>query len=294
MLRLCMLVFLLSQSLLLAKSKSLLVICDFSPKIVEMNKDGFVGAMELLKQDYNVDYYNLNLGGKNPKFEAYDAIFVKSNWGCAPDLYARKHIPPNLPKALLISGVNPVPSREAMFFYDVLFYETEWYRPQIQDHPCIIHAFGTNTSVMKPAEHQCEKIYDYIMVGEFKPEKRFEKFVEKEGRKLCVGLIYDPKNPIVLMLRKHNVEIHNYVSYEKLAEMYHSSRCCYQPCQIDGGGERAILEARACGIFVETSADNPKLLELTTCPLYDHVYYYEQLKLGMEHIFEKKVYNENR
>jgi hypothetical protein len=34
--------------------------------------------------------------------------------------------------------------------YDVLFYETEWYRPFIDHHPRKHRAFGINTNIYKP------------------------------------------------------------------------------------------------------------------------------------------------
>ncbi len=34
--------------------------------------------------------------------------------------------------------------------YDILFYETEWYRPVIEHHPRKRRAFGINTNIYKP------------------------------------------------------------------------------------------------------------------------------------------------
>ncbi len=41
--------------------------------------------------------------------------------------------------------------------------------------------------------------------------------------------------------------------------MYNSAAVVYIPCTVDGGGERAVLEAKAAGAVVEVEADNPKL-----------------------------------
>ena len=51
----------------------------------------------------------------------------------------------------------------------------------------------------------------------------------------------------------------------------------YIPSTVNGGGERAVLEGRACGIKVTVERDNPKLQELTTSQLYDHVFYADRL-----------------
>jgi hypothetical protein len=51
----------------------------------------------------------------------------------------------------------------------------------------------------------------------------------------------------------------------------------YVPDDVFGGGERAVLEARSLGVQVAIEDDNPKLKELLTSPIYDHVYYAQQL-----------------
>ena len=48
--------------------------------------------------------------------------------------------------------------------YDVLFYETEWYRPVIEHHPRKHRAFGINTNIYKPgpqppAEMRCDRFF---------------------------------------------------------------------------------------------------------------------------------------
>jgi hypothetical protein len=67
----------------------------------------------------------------------------------------------------------------------------------------------------------------------------------------------------------------------KLRNIYNCSDVVYIPADINGGGERAILEARACGRTVEVERDNPKLQELVDGQLFDHHYYAEQLKKGI-------------
>ena len=71
------------------------------------------------------------------------------------------------------------------------------------------------------------------------------------------------------------------VEPETLDKIYHAARCVYIPAEVGGGGERAILEARSCGISVEVENDNPKLKELLTCPIWDECYYAEQLRKGI-------------
>ena len=56
----------------------------------------------------------------------------------------------------------------------------------------------------------------------------------------------------------------------------------YIPASTIGGGERAVLEARACERNVEVEPDNPKLQELLTCTVYEEKYYASQLKRGIK------------
>jgi len=62
---------------------------------------------------------------------------------------------------------------------------------------------------------------------------------------------------------------------------YNRAKIVYIPANIIGGGERAVLEARACGCKVEVEPDNPKLQELLNCPLWDTNYYTDQLVKGI-------------
>jgi hypothetical protein len=68
---------------------------------------------------------------------------------------------------------------------------------------------------------------------------------------------------------------------ETLLKYYNNSINVYLPALTIGGGERSLLEARACGCNVEVELDNPKLQELLTCPIWDHRYYADQLKKGI-------------
>jgi hypothetical protein len=106
------------------------------------------------------------------------------------------------------------------------------------------------------------------------------------GSRIAIGEI-QKGNPqeslgIVAKLLAHGVMVSDMVEPEQLAEMYRMSNTIYIPADIFGGGERAVLEGRACGIDVQIESDNPKLQELLTSPLYNDEYYYIQLKKGVE------------
>ncbi len=60
-------------------------------------------------------------------------------------------------------------------------------------------------------------------------------------------------------LRDAGVVVRDPVSFAALNELYNSAASVYVPAPVFGGGERAVLEARAAGAAVEVEADNPKL-----------------------------------
>jgi hypothetical protein len=63
----------------------------------------------------------------------------------------------------------------------------------------------------------------------------------------------DDIKPLEQLIEKHHNE---------LAGLIHRSKEMYIPSTIQGGGERAVLEGKACGVAVTVEPDNFKLLEL--------------------------------
>jgi glycosyltransferase involved in cell wall biosynthesis len=169
--------------------------------------------------------------------------------------------------------------------YHILFYETYWYYnyAKLDRHPHAFHAFGVDTSVMRPVN--LEKKYDVLFVGDITEHKRPLKILEKTGKKLCVG--FKSKPELCQQLELGGVEIMDFIKYEELAILYNSSKSCFIPCVTHGGGERAVLEARACGVPVEICSDNPKLAELMTSQIYNSEYYAKQLYNGIHEYLNK-------
>lgn len=243
--------------------------------------DGLWAALNLLDQDFEITRLNL-LGA--PAFDArgYDLLLGWGAFGSAVDrsMHQYQH---RFKKALCIAGCATPP--EGADKYDVLFYETKWYRPQISFHPNIVHAFGINTDIFSPTDLPTPIVWDYISVGAFAKWKRLEKLADKKGNKLAVGYYQDGNEAESLEIARHlikaGVMVSNQVNPYDLANLYQWSRTAYIPAELIGGGERSVLEARACGLKVEIEPDNPKLQELLDCPLYDHIYYAAQLKKGI-------------
>lgn len=247
----------------------------------ELWKDGLWAALELLKEDFEITKHNLNGDFTVRLRDYYDFILGWGAFKSKVDNCLRLELYNRYKKGLCIAG-NAIPPTGAAN-YDVLFYETEWYKPQISSHPNIVHAFGVNTDIYKPLD--LPKLYDYLSVGSFSAWKRQTKLLDKTGNRLVIGEIqrqnFQESFGIILPLIKHGVAISDMVPPEDLNLLYNLSQAVYIPADIYGGGERAVLEARVCGIPVEIESDNPKLKELLTSPIYDHHYYATQLKKGL-------------
>lgn len=243
-------------------------------------RDGLWAALELLREDFDIQKHNLNDGDFT-----YPLVDICLGWGVfgsRVDQYITEVIDKKTNSGLCIGGVT-APNLSASR-YKVLFYETNWYRPQIEQFDNIVHAFGVNTDIMKPIKFKT-KVWDYITCGAFSLWKRQWLLTDRPGNRIAVGDIQvnnlTESMQIVAKLLANNVAVSNQVDEETLAKMYNLSDVCYIPSTVMGGGERAVQEARACGIKVEVEDDNPKLQELLESPIYDHHYYYRQLKSGL-------------
>jgi glycosyltransferase involved in cell wall biosynthesis len=250
--------------------------------------DGFTAAMDLLSEQFEITW--LNLHPADPARPEHldrladgDCLLVKSNWGWIVDEAVRGHRPRRQPpRGLLVSGTAAPPRPRSMRFYDVLFYETPWYAPALAGHPCRIHAFGVDTTVMRPDPGVARDV-DWLSVGALRPYKRHELLLERSGRRVVVGDLTGADRAIVDRLERGGVEIVDFVGYEELARYYRRARHVLVGASLEGGGERSVLEARACGAAVQVLDDNPKLAGLAGEPVvWDAGYYAHRLGHGIE------------
>jgi hypothetical protein len=252
-------------------------------------RDGFTAAMELLASRFDTRW--LNLHPTAPEQEAAlerlpdcDVLLVNSNWRWIVDRLVRRRLDRSRPPlALRIAGVGKPPRRRRMRFYDLLFYETPWYEARIARHPRRIQAFGVDTRVMRPAPG-VERDVDWLSVGALKPYKRHELLGSHGGRRVVVGDQVGADPDTVAALREAGVELHDFASYEELAGWYRRARRVLVGATVEGGGERALFEARACGASVHMPGDNPKLEELAVQPVWDHHYFADRLAQGLEEL----------
>lgn len=257
-------------------------------KLQNMNKynnwhDGFTKAIDVLKKIYDITMINF-YDNQQINYNNYDLILIKEGFNSLICQSVYKYFKINEKKCkigLLISASNLIPNDLTLKFFDILFYETYWFYnyANLKRHSCTIHAFGIDTDVMKSFENT-EKKYDIIFIGSITKHKRPEKLFNLEGKKIVIGSNDD--NELKNKLIENNIEVINFVPYKELANYYNLSKICYVPCEIHGGGERAVLEARACGINVKIEDDNMKLKELINSPIYDSSYYAQQIEKGIK------------
>jgi len=246
-------------------------------------KDGLFAALNLLDKDFHIVRHNLH-NGTVPGSAIHDADLVLA-WGAfgsPADNYVQNNKDIIKKAGLCIAG-NLI-SPQNMGTYDILFYETEFYKPQISSHKNITHAFGINTDIFKP-NPDAPKLWDLLTVGAFATWKRQVLMCAKFGARMAVGDIQKDNIGesigIVGKLIISGCGVSDLIRPEVLVNFYNAAKTVYIPADIYGGGERSVLEARACRIPVEIEIDNPKLKELLTCPIWDQMYYYKQLKKGI-------------
>jgi glycosyltransferase involved in cell wall biosynthesis len=271
-------------------SKKILFIYDHS-KENQLEGDGLWVALKLLGNDFEVNKLNLF----NTEQDIVDRDIFLLGWGCfnsKVDQWIQKNGNSNKKGLCLSAYMEP---NENSSKYNVIFYETEAQRKFLDEKGVktkLVHAFGINTDIFTEL-HLPEddptypplypKIWDTISVGSFSPWHRQDLLYDLPPG-LAIGdvqqdNIQESFNYVANLLLK-GWAISNWVSLEKLAQFYNMSRKFIATAEF--GQERAVLEARACGIPVEVPADNPKLNELLISPIWDVKYYYTQLKSGIE------------
>lgn len=126
-----------------------------------------------------------------------------------------------------------------------------------------------------------ERDIDWLMVGRPADFKHPEALIERAGTRMLIGEIHGARDAVE-RLRRADVMVKDFVPYDELAEIYGRTKTLLVAADLQGGGERAILEARACGVEVVIARENPKLQGVADGPVHDHIYYAGQLLAGID------------
>lgn len=254
--------------------------------------DGFTAALDVIAEDHDVRW--LNVHPANPDWAEQaahiaeaDFVLVRSDWGWYPDqIAARRLYKSAVPCGLVIAGSHEPPSLVQARRYDVLFYETPWYRQFINQELFAIEAFGVDARFMLDAG--CARDIDWLMVGRLADFKRPLRLLEKTGHRVAVGDFAASSVDIRAQLSDDGVQLVDHVVPQDLADLYNRAQNVLVPCELQGGGERAVIEGRACGCAIEVADDNPKLQSLLTAELRDHHQYAALLLAGISAVMAGK------
>ena len=106
---------------------------------------------------------------------------------------------------------------------------------------------------------------------------------DKKGDRLCIGEVQKDNlvesMDIISDLVSNDIAVSGMLAPEKLNIIYNLSKTVYLPADVNGGGERSVLEARVCGCNVEV--ENPKLKELVNCKLPTEKDYFNSLNTAL-------------
>jgi glycosyltransferase involved in cell wall biosynthesis len=153
----------------------------------------------------------------------------------------------------------------------------------VAEHPFAVKAFGVDTRAMRD-QSRPHRSLDWLMVGRLAEFKRPERLMTKQGRRLAIGDLSSADPALVARLKSDGIEVRDFVPYTQLADFYNDAAAVLVPCTLQGGGERAVQEARACGCHVQIADDNPKLASLLAEPVADHLEYSHHLSTAIEEV----------
>lgn len=240
--------------------------------------DGFTAALQLLSAYWKIDFINAAQSEDWKLLKHYDVILVKSNWNWILDRRIQQWQQLiRSPLFLVLSGSLPPQSKKRVQTYQHIFYETSWYETRAQHFPSASRAFGVHTDIYRPGSRALQ--WDVLGIGALQPHKRWERLAQQAGRKLVVGQVNTPGgSEIRARLEAAGVEVMDYQTPEDLRKIILSSALVYIPAELQGGGERAVMEARACGVPVKVETDNPKLMALSKEPVLSHIDYARALR----------------
>ncbi len=258
----------------------------------DMWQDGLFAAIELLSKKHDLTKVNIAKEKLPEENLDYDFILGWGAFGSPVDqtIQMLRELHKIVAKFGLCVAGNAFPFKTQK--YDVLYYETEWAKKWITDTaehdvPELIHAFGYNSKIYeRQTEYDEPMLWDYVTVGAFANWKRQDKLLDKKGYRLAIGEIQkdnlSESMKIIGPLLMDGVMVSDMQSPWELAKIFHQTCYVYIPADTFGGGERAVIEAKACGTTVEIEEDNSKLRELLksdTLSWTEH-YYAAQLESG--------------
>ena len=212
---------------------------------------GFLQAMRLLESLGKLKFTMLNLMDLNyldgdtvrneacSYFEAFDVVFIKSNFQYHVDEFARDFLHAcAVPRVLLVSGSYPPAAPEHARFYDLCFFEVFWFENRhLTNHPAAVHAFGIDRRMLLQGAANASnasapgKAWDLLFIGamaDHAGHKRPHLIGHKSGRRVAVGKAdSEEAQAVVADLRRQGVTVLAPLPYSQLAALIQVSlRLC--------------------------------------------------------------------
>jgi glycosyltransferase involved in cell wall biosynthesis len=217
--------------------------------------DGVRAAVRLLEKDHEITFHE-----PDEEIPAVDWILFHE----APCTYEssqdghkyRKLLANPQRKALLFAG-GPVKKQWVEGFNHV-FVESKINKDEF-DALGIPNstAFGVNTDVFKPLGEM--KKYKTVTHGAFAGWKRQHLVAAAMGKDALIFGRYQPEDPFTYDESiKYGATVLGEQSYEETARLLNHAFVSVNAADFWGGGQRATLEAMACGIPVIVMQDSPK------------------------------------
>jgi glycosyltransferase involved in cell wall biosynthesis len=277
-------------------------ICDSPPVHAVYWNDGLKAALGVLVNQYKweVDIFNVQTDDlRDIKKDIYD---IGLFWGSLIDpAFQYKYFK----KQALCFGGGPTFS-PALHNFDLIFAESKTdFLDFKRFGKKVIQAFGTNTKLFKPMPDQ-PKSFSYLYPAAFAKWKHHEKFVEfikeKESKyaielpPLAVGHIQENgvEKECYEICQKNYISVLPQVPYSVMPYLINASEHVYLSPDESGGCQRAVLEAKACGVDVVIDTDSPKLVELSKLTPeqvrenWSEEAYANKLKKGLEELINEK------
>lgn len=224
-------------------------------------KDGLWAAMQLIGKEHDVGFFDTTdldtLRLANPDVVLYweaPCTFAgkdRENYWNIQDLPYKK--------ALLFAG-GPV-KKEWCDGFDLFFVESAINEKEFGDLGLPWkRAFGVNTQIMRP--EQQPKVFDGVMQATCASWKRHWLLADALQSKAAIAGRFQESDPIGFMrARKAGAAVFPELSAEGVAALLNMSHTMVNCADEYGGGQRATLEAMACGIPVVVMSDSPKNME---------------------------------
>ncbi len=251
-------------------------------------RDGLWAALKTLEKDWEIKYLNV---WDNPQWEEEftDADFTLG-WGSPNSPHFTKTLERGSKAGWCIGGGTPL--REEYDKFGVVFVENSSYLVK----PHFRLAFGTNTELFRPLPQP--KIIDAFYPAAFaawKHQEIFAQICQDEGlRGLAVGYI-QPNNleeslSLLGACTSRGVGVMDWIPNSAIVHLYNMSKEVIITADADGGCERAILEAKACGVPVRVVSDSAKLHKWNSYTSeeiirdWNHIEYARMLREGINEV----------